>query len=370
MPPRISICMPTLNAREFLEPRMKSILEQTLTDWELIVCDSFSDDGTWKYLQQFKEDPRVRLYQVPKAGLYAGWNECLQRANGEYIHIATADDTCSPVFLERLVALLDCNRDCHLAVCQFAFINEIGEEFCLAPQRRVDAVYGDLLKKDICRPREVELLIHFCQGGIPWVTVSSLIFRTSLLGQVGNFREDVGPNADLIWSLKCSLFSDTLSIPDVAATWRQYEEQASSRPHPQWKMLYLQLLKEVLTEHENDFPESWRVNDHWKDVLLHTTVMSQLRSYRLDRLALIKAPLQLLAGAVSAFKDNPSYLAKRVRTLLTWNAPEFEDEYDCFCPVAKDWNVEVAPKPISFQDSKKLGLDAWGVCGKYIACIN
>ncbi len=52
--PLVSICLPTLNARRFLEPRMESILAQTLTDWELIVCDSYSNDGTWEYFQQFK----------------------------------------------------------------------------------------------------------------------------------------------------------------------------------------------------------------------------------------------------------------------------------------------------------------------------
>jgi glycosyltransferase involved in cell wall biosynthesis len=85
---------------------MQTILSQTLADWELIVCDSFSSDGTWEYFQQFKQDPRVRLYQVPKEGLYAGWNECLRRCRGEYVYIATADDTCKPELLEKMVAAL------------------------------------------------------------------------------------------------------------------------------------------------------------------------------------------------------------------------------------------------------------------------
>jgi len=105
--PLVSICLPTLNARRFLAPRMASILCQTLTDWELIVCDSYSDDGTWEYFRQFKDDPRVRLYQVPKEGLYAGWNECLRRCRGEYVYIATADDTMAPECLERMVAALE-----------------------------------------------------------------------------------------------------------------------------------------------------------------------------------------------------------------------------------------------------------------------
>jgi len=59
--PLFSVCLHTLNARRFLKPRMDSVFEQTCSNWELIVYDSYSDDGTWEYLQQFKDDSRVRL---------------------------------------------------------------------------------------------------------------------------------------------------------------------------------------------------------------------------------------------------------------------------------------------------------------------
>ena len=102
----LSILIPTLNAAEFLEARMNSILNQTYTDWELIICDSYSEDGTWEYFSRFKGDPRVRMYRVPKEGLYAGWNECLRRARGNYVHIATADDFEEPVFYAELIERL------------------------------------------------------------------------------------------------------------------------------------------------------------------------------------------------------------------------------------------------------------------------
>ena len=54
--PRVSICLPNLNNQRFLEERMRSILEQSYGDWELIVCDSYSDDGAWELLQEFKHE--------------------------------------------------------------------------------------------------------------------------------------------------------------------------------------------------------------------------------------------------------------------------------------------------------------------------
>src|SRR5215510_251840 len=105
--PLVSICLPNLNRRHFLGERMESILAQSLTDWELIVCDSYSDDGAWEFLQKFSSDSRVQLYQVPRRGAIAGVNDCLERARGKYIYIAPSDDTADLRLLENLVKPLE-----------------------------------------------------------------------------------------------------------------------------------------------------------------------------------------------------------------------------------------------------------------------
>lgn len=51
--PLVSILLPNLNTRPFLEERMATILNQTYTNWELIIADSYSDDGSWEYLKEF-----------------------------------------------------------------------------------------------------------------------------------------------------------------------------------------------------------------------------------------------------------------------------------------------------------------------------
>ncbi len=48
--PLVSVCVPVFNGMPFIEERLETILCQTVDDWELIVCDSFSDDGTWEAL--------------------------------------------------------------------------------------------------------------------------------------------------------------------------------------------------------------------------------------------------------------------------------------------------------------------------------
>ena len=64
MTPRVSVVVPTYNSVAFIDATMRSILAQTFTDFELVVSDHSSTDGTWEALQQFTEDPRVRLSRL------------------------------------------------------------------------------------------------------------------------------------------------------------------------------------------------------------------------------------------------------------------------------------------------------------------
>src|ERR1035437_1738175 len=103
--PRVSILLPTRNSRAFLDERLATILAQTFADWELIVADSFSDDGTWAVLQDAAaHDSRIALAQTPRDGIYPNWNRCLARARGEFVYVAPADDTMAPTLLTELVA--------------------------------------------------------------------------------------------------------------------------------------------------------------------------------------------------------------------------------------------------------------------------
>src|SRR5262249_49784139 len=110
--PKLSICVPNLNNRRFLRERFAAIYQQTFQGWELIVVDNYSDDGAWEFLQeQASRDRRIRLSQAPREGLYANWNNCIRQASGEYVYIATSDDTMAPDCLEKLTAALETHRE-------------------------------------------------------------------------------------------------------------------------------------------------------------------------------------------------------------------------------------------------------------------
>ena len=225
MIPLVSICLPSLNTRQFLEERMETIFSQTVTDWELIVCDSYSDDKSWEFFQKFKGDKRVRLFQVPREGLYAGWNECLRRVTGEYVYIATSDDTMQPTLLECLLVPLGRLPEVDIALCDYDFINEHGQP--IARERRFsDEMLGEWVHIPSVRSGQTEFLLHMCSVTL-WITMNSLLFRRRLLGRVGHFTTKFGSFGDIDWTLRSSLATDIAWVPQSLAGFRLHKGQAT-----------------------------------------------------------------------------------------------------------------------------------------------
>lgn len=114
--PQISIVMPCFNAAAHLPLSIGSILAQSYGDWELIIVDDGSRDGTLAWLQA-QSEPRLRIVSQPNQGVSTARNAGVAAARGRYIAFLDADDTWAPGFLEKMVATLDARPDAALAYC-------------------------------------------------------------------------------------------------------------------------------------------------------------------------------------------------------------------------------------------------------------
>src|SRR4051812_12237605 len=107
MKPQVSILMPVYNARPYIAAAVESILSQTFTDWECIIIDDGSTDGSLEILQSFAQrDKRIVLISRPNRGLVATLNEGLEHVHGEYVMRMDADDLSRPERMEQQVAYL------------------------------------------------------------------------------------------------------------------------------------------------------------------------------------------------------------------------------------------------------------------------
>ena len=107
MTPRVSVVVPSYNSVAYVDATMRSILAQTFSDFELVVSDHTSTDGTWEALQRYTADPRVRLSRLsPGGGAPANFNAVTQLATGEFIKLVCSDDLLYPDCLAVQVAAL------------------------------------------------------------------------------------------------------------------------------------------------------------------------------------------------------------------------------------------------------------------------
>ena len=112
--PEISVLMSVYNGEEFIAESINSILNQTFTDFELIIVDDGSTDGTVDVVQSFR-DKRIRLFRfVENKGVGAALKFSLSKAEGRYIAKADADDINRLDRLEKQKTFLDRNPDIEL----------------------------------------------------------------------------------------------------------------------------------------------------------------------------------------------------------------------------------------------------------------
>lgn len=107
-PPRVSVVIPTYNGERYIEAAVTSVLQQTYGDFELIVIDDGSQDGTWPKLAQLaRRDARIVLQRnAANLGISAARNLGTELARGEFVAIMDGDDVCLPDRLEKQVAYL------------------------------------------------------------------------------------------------------------------------------------------------------------------------------------------------------------------------------------------------------------------------
>ncbi len=110
-----SVIMPAYNSEKFIMKSIKSVLAQTYTDFELIVIDDGSTDGTKAQIEQFDDD-RIRYIYQENAGVSAARNKGILESKGQYVCFLDSDDEWKPNHLELLCTLVEKYNHCGLYV--------------------------------------------------------------------------------------------------------------------------------------------------------------------------------------------------------------------------------------------------------------
>lgn len=128
--PKISIIMGIYNCAETLPEAIDSVLTQTFSDWQLILCDDGSKDNTYGIAKEYQgrfPEKILLLQNEQNMGLNHTLNRCLQVASGEYVARMDGDDISLPTRIEKEAAFLDAHPEYAIVSTPMIFFDEHGD---------------------------------------------------------------------------------------------------------------------------------------------------------------------------------------------------------------------------------------------------
>lgn len=201
--PTISIIMGIYNCADTLDEAIESILNQTYTDWKMIMCDDASTDNTYsvaeKYVKKYSEK-FILVKNEKNMGLNFTLNHCLKYVDAKYVARMDADDISCPERFEKEIGFLENNPEYAIVSTQMEYFDEQGvfgksrangeptcesivkgTPFCHAPcmvrREAYEAVGGYSVSKKLLRVEDYELWVKMYAKGFKGYNLPEILYR-------------------------------------------------------------------------------------------------------------------------------------------------------------------------------------------------
>ena len=194
----VSVIIPNYNHVAFLRERIDSVLQQTYQDFDVVILDDASTDGSRQFLETFAHHPRMTLcFNDQNSGsTFRQWNKGIALARGKYVWIAESDDAADHRFLERLVPILEGDSRVVLVKCRSQKVDEEGR--CL-PGAVEDPATRDWSSSFVIEGRE-DCRLQL-EHGNSISNASAVLFRRRTYMDVGGADESFRMCGDwLLWA--------------------------------------------------------------------------------------------------------------------------------------------------------------------------
>jgi glycosyltransferase involved in cell wall biosynthesis len=192
MAPKVSVCIPTYNREYLLKETLDSVFAQTYKDFEVVIVDDGSTDGTKQMLE--KNGYNVRYYRQENAGDAVARNKLIELADGKYISFLDSDDLLYPDALERMVEAVPDNTEDVIVYGPYIAIDEYGNVLYRRKKKLYDGRITEYLFENI--------LIHSCGS----------LFPKKILIETGGFDTSLPVCSDYDLWLRLSLQYDFISL--------------------------------------------------------------------------------------------------------------------------------------------------------------
>ena len=190
--PKLSVIIPLYNKAPYIRKALESVLAQTYADYELIIIDDGSTDGSAEIAEAILQDPASRLIassphrliRQANSGVSAARNNGVAQTSGEYIAFLDADDWWEPTYLERMAQLIEDYPEAGLYACNYVYY-KLGKTH----------VALDILTGYINYPKA-----YYESGAMPVTSITAIMPRT-VFDEMGGFPLGIKLGEDfLLWA--------------------------------------------------------------------------------------------------------------------------------------------------------------------------
>ncbi|MCF4970310.1 glycosyltransferase [Nostoc sp. CMAA1605] len=210
MKPTISVIIPVYNGEKTIQETIQSVLNQTFSSIEIIVINDGSTDATLNIIESI-DDPRLRVFSYPNAGLAASRNRGLSHRVGQFVSFLDADDLWTADKLYSQLQLLEENPD---AAVVYSWTDYIDSDGRFLKAGRHTTVMGDVYQ---------HLLIwNFLENG------SNPLIRYDAIRMVGNFDETLKAAEDWDMWLRLAACYKFSVVPKTQILYRLSSNSMSS----------------------------------------------------------------------------------------------------------------------------------------------
>ncbi|MBL8927268.1 MAG: glycosyltransferase [Pseudonocardia sp.] len=209
--PSVSVCIPVYRGEEFLAETIRSVLDQTYRDFELVVLDNASPDGSGQIARSFG-DPRIRVATnattLPQP---ENWRAAIRLCRAPLIKLVCADDLLHPRCLEYQVGPMEADPGLAVVAARRHMIDERSR--VLVPRRGLTGLIGVRSSVEVAR--------HVVRSGAnPIGEPGGVLFRRAHYFAVGGWRPDHRFVMDLDLWIRLLQYGEFLGLPETLAAFR------------------------------------------------------------------------------------------------------------------------------------------------------
>jgi glycosyltransferase involved in cell wall biosynthesis len=233
--PEITVLMSVYNGERHVRGAVDSILGQTFTDFEFVIVNDGSTDGTREILESYT-DPRIVFVNQENMGLTRSLNRGLAMARGKYVARQDADDVSMAGRLERQFRYMENNPHIGLVGSYYLIVDEDDNPIEELAQDKLPLSHGELVKD--------HLKTHFVGHG-------TFFFRRSVIDFVGIYDEDFRFTQDMDFLLRVSERFEIANVPEVLYGWRMSRDNITGQKGDlQTRYRYLAINKALIRKAE------------------------------------------------------------------------------------------------------------------------